>query len=321
MSNTLHITNGDSAVELMKPAGISGDILPWQDVLHDGPVPANLSLEELSKVRAKFLSDCFHLENEDVLNGFIERDNLLKNSSSYEHITLWFEHDLYDQLQLLQILDWYSGHPEAASKLYIVQTDTYLGMASPEDFNQFLQLETTVTDAQLELAKDAWKAFRSETPIELLHLLEKDTSALPYLHKAIARLLEEYPDAKTHLPRTENAAIQLIKEGERQPGRVFGAWQKTEDPKFMGDWSFFQRLQTCLATDPPLIEQTAGQPLDFHPYPDHRLRVSDFGKQVLNGDAKANIFTKPRWIGGVELSQGSLWLWNTETQTIEKENP
>jgi len=47
MRNILNITNGDCAVEIMKKADIPGTFLPWQDVLHDGPVPERLSLEEL----------------------------------------------------------------------------------------------------------------------------------------------------------------------------------------------------------------------------------------------------------------------------------
>jgi len=53
MDTILNITNGDCTVKLMAAAGIPGVILPWRDVLHDGPVPAGLSLEQLSAVRAK----------------------------------------------------------------------------------------------------------------------------------------------------------------------------------------------------------------------------------------------------------------------------
>ena len=55
MKKILNITNGDSAVSIIEQAGITGDILPWRDVLHDGPVPAGLSLEALSKVRTQFI--------------------------------------------------------------------------------------------------------------------------------------------------------------------------------------------------------------------------------------------------------------------------
>ncbi len=39
----LHLTNGDSAADLIREAGIGGKVLPWRDVLHMGPVPDKLS--------------------------------------------------------------------------------------------------------------------------------------------------------------------------------------------------------------------------------------------------------------------------------------
>jgi len=50
MSNILNITNGDCAVEIMKKEDITGVFLIWRDVLHEEPVPDDLSLEELSEV-------------------------------------------------------------------------------------------------------------------------------------------------------------------------------------------------------------------------------------------------------------------------------
>src|SRR5829696_3247012 len=38
----------------MERAGIAGDLLPWRDVLHEGPVP-DLPPDELRRVRAEFL--------------------------------------------------------------------------------------------------------------------------------------------------------------------------------------------------------------------------------------------------------------------------
>ena len=54
----LHIVNGDYAIEALKDFGIEGDFLSRLDVLHDGPVPEELSLEELSEVRADFIENC-----------------------------------------------------------------------------------------------------------------------------------------------------------------------------------------------------------------------------------------------------------------------
>jgi hypothetical protein len=104
MERILNITNGDSAVNIMKQAGVPGTFLSWRDVLHDGPVPAGLSLEDLSMVRAGFIANRGWGASEAVVQGFIARDNVLKSYDQYEKVMLWFEHDLYDQLQILQIL-------------------------------------------------------------------------------------------------------------------------------------------------------------------------------------------------------------------------
>ena len=63
-------TNGDSAVEAIKNAGIEAEILPWRGVLHDGPVPSNVSLQEMAAVRAKFVSDCGWGKYNQILKMF-----------------------------------------------------------------------------------------------------------------------------------------------------------------------------------------------------------------------------------------------------------
>jgi hypothetical protein len=37
-SRALHVTNGDATVPGLRGTGIAGPILPWRDVLHEGPV-------------------------------------------------------------------------------------------------------------------------------------------------------------------------------------------------------------------------------------------------------------------------------------------
>ena len=53
----LHITNGESVS--ISQTGLPGSVIYWNDILHDGPVPAGLSLEELSRLREEFLASFF----------------------------------------------------------------------------------------------------------------------------------------------------------------------------------------------------------------------------------------------------------------------
>ena len=74
MDNILNVTNGDSAAKVMKAADLPGAFLPWRDVLHEGPVPPELSLEKLSEIRAQFIIDQGWGNSEAIRNSFIERD-------------------------------------------------------------------------------------------------------------------------------------------------------------------------------------------------------------------------------------------------------
>ena len=73
----LHITNGSAAVDVMHAAGLPGAFLPWDDVLHEGPVPAGLPLERLSAVRADFIAGLGWGTQAMVRRRFAERDRAL----------------------------------------------------------------------------------------------------------------------------------------------------------------------------------------------------------------------------------------------------
>jgi hypothetical protein len=100
----LHVTNGESAGHTLQQTGLGGAVLPWQDVLHEGPVPAG-SRQALLRTRAAFLSACGWGSSQAILSSLERRDGrLLQALRDRQQVVLWFEHDLYDQLQLLDIL-------------------------------------------------------------------------------------------------------------------------------------------------------------------------------------------------------------------------
>src|SRR5512146_792572 len=102
----LHVTNGDAAAEAIAGTGLAGDLLVWRDVLHEGPVPAGASPTELREIRAGFLARCGWTERGTALADFAARDARLAAAfAAGEEVALWFEEDLFDQLQLIQVLD------------------------------------------------------------------------------------------------------------------------------------------------------------------------------------------------------------------------
>ena len=317
MDKILYITNGDCALEVMKEAGIVGDILPWRDVLHDGPVPESLSLESLSEIRAQFIIDRGWGESEKIKQDFVERDKQLNSYNNYKKVVLWFEHDLYDQLQIIQLLDWFSKNSGDEIKLSMICTDNYLGMVTPEEMQNLIQFELPVSKAQLTLSSKAWTAFCANTPIKWASLLDEDTSALPFLESAILRQLEEYPDCTTGLSRTAFHALNIFSQGETRCGEVFGEYNKTEERRFLGDLSFWNIIGELARANPPLLILDDGSSLQEPVKQKDDLIITQVGKDVLAGKLSFfDCFDIDRWIGGTHLSKENVWCW--DGQKIEK---
>ena len=197
----LHITNGDSVTSTFRQVKLPGSYIAWRDVLHDGPVPQTETLEELSDVRARALSDFGAGEYEQVRAGFASRDRALRDFRKHQDVVLWFEHDLFDQLQLLQLLDWFSQQDLDGINFDMVQIASSpgivpfhgLGQLSGTQLAKLFPMRKRVTHAQTALASRAWQAFCSNDPTALLEFGKTTHPELPFLCEAIVRFLEEYP--------------------------------------------------------------------------------------------------------------------------------
>jgi hypothetical protein len=319
MKNILNITNGDSTVGVMEKANIPGDFLPWRDVLYEGPVPDDLLLENLSKIRANFIINRNWGKPETVKQSFIERNNTFKSFDKYKKVILWFEHDLYDQLQLLQILDWFSQNGSFKTELTLICVNQYLGMCSPDELKDLFKHEKPITKNQLEVAKNAWAAFRSPCPERWQALQKTDTSALPFLAGIIIRLLEEYPNCKNGLSRTAQQALRIVTQGEKHPVAVLKRYQESEERKFMGDLSFWAILGDLLSSTPPLLKSSDSKKVIIPARPDQELTITTEGTEVLSGERNWHSFVKlDRWIGGVHLTPNHSWCWDSEARSIVK---
>ncbi|RMF04700.1 MAG: hypothetical protein D6773_06105, partial [Alphaproteobacteria bacterium] len=234
-------------------------------------------------------------------------------------VTLWFEQDLYDQLQLIQLLSWFAENPRTEGNLELIQADDFLGHQTVESILEFEERREPVTARQIAVASKAWAAFRQPTPVAWEKLLEEDLSPLPYLRQAVLRLLEELPGHRDGVSRTEHAILIAVNEGIRTPRHIFPAVQQQEEAAFMGDWSFFALLDALTWGDEPLL---AGLAHRFSPeldargvqdYLESELHLTAFGFAVLGGAADyASEAQYDRWMGGTHLTNSALWRWDRD---------
>ena len=223
----LHITNGDCAAGVLSRV-VSGTILPWRDVLHEGPVRAGLALEELSRERAAFIAQAGWGKEEKLLEDFRRRDVAFRRAGQHDEIVLWFEHDLYDQLQLIQVLEGLSelrGPPVS-----LVCEAEYLGTMALERAAELFALRNPVTRRHFREAQAAWAAFRSSNPKDIEHV---KPAALPFLRAALRRHLEEFPWTTDGLSLLERRVLESLRSGAAAFPQLF--LKVEEDPAFLGD--------------------------------------------------------------------------------------
>ena len=320
----LHLTNGDSVAGSLLDSGLGPDIVAWRDVLHEGPVPSGLTLTELSTVRARFVAERGWAGQAEAERQFAARDSALIRAGEHDEAVLWFEHDLYDQLQLLQILDWFAAQGLDGIRLSLVCNREYLGSLDGDQLRARLPDRRPVSGAQLNLAREAWAAFRSPDPRDLLPFLGERSAVLPFLAGAIRRHLQQFPDAQTGLSRSEAQALGVLEGGPVTVRQAYVAsHHELEDAVFLGDAVFADYLAAMSREASPLVLGQDGGPVvtPAATAPDPQfwesvLAVTNAGSAIRNGlEDRVLVNGIDRWLGGVHLEPGNTWRWH-ETKNV-----
>lgn len=303
---TLHVTNGDSVLYVFKKAGILGTHVAWRDALHEGPVPPKASLEETSAVRAQFLAARGYGAPIKIIHDFQTRDAALRKAAEYAEVVLWFEHDLYDQLQILQVLTTLDGMALEPGRVSLVQSDHYLGSMTVEELSPLLPRRRTATAATFKSARRAWDRFTSASVAELYACAQEDAIGLPYLRAAMRRLCEEYPWTLDGLSRSQRQALQSVAQGPAKKEELFARAQAREEACFLGDAGFYKILDDLREEPQPLIEGEEGA-----------IVPTAFGRSVLAAGADwLEEHPIDRWIGGVHLLPESDARWDDDSSAF-----
>jgi hypothetical protein len=285
-------------------------------------VPA-LPRQQLLKMRASFLAECGWGSRRALLASLERRDRqLLDALHEGLAVVLWFEHDLYDQLQLLDVLG-LAHATEATPELIVVGTFpgkssfAGLGELTASELETLWPARRRPTQATLELAAAAWAAFRAPEPAALAEWATRETEELPFLAPALRRLLEEFPGPGDGLSGTERRALDAIVAGADTPAAAFVAAQRLEGAPFLGDTWFDRALSQLGRGDARLIESEDGLPLPPSPplgdrhVARSRLRLTATGERVLRGDGDSIALRElDRWIGGTRITPQNLWRWD-----------
>lgn len=313
----LHVTNGESVVQSLRQTKLGGVFVSWIDVLHDGPVPAGIPDDELSRVRARYFESLGWTTYAEGLHGLQLRNMQMLNYPQHEEIVLWFEHDLFDQLQLIQVLEWLSRQDLGKIKVSLININEFggitpfhgLGQLNPEQLESLFPQRVPVTEEQYELAREAWNAFRSPTPAQLTALIQSRPNELPFLLPAFERWLEEFPAVENGLPRSCKHLLEAATEGLKNRRDLYFVARAKESAIFMADASAFWRISSLANSTPKAALKREG---DFY-------SITEYGLALLANKAD---WLRDRdnfefWMGGIRFVKGGIvWRWDDQKRQL-----
>ena len=328
----LHIHNGDSSANMAKESSLPGEHFAWRESLVTGPTPAQISGEEWRRVRAQHLSEAYGVDLQECERELLGQEQKLSSVGEDEEVVLWFEHDLFCQTNLLYLLNWFAQQGTGNTKLSLICIGEFpgkenfrgLGELNAEQMASLFPGRQQVTTSQLKLAESAWQAYCSPDPTNIENLIRSDTSALPFLGRALQVHLRRFPSTKNGLGSIEGRGLEIIHGGRIVWIDVFRGFGDAEPDYGLGDAQFWLALQRMSGGRKPLLRIGGGNSVGGELTPDivhnAEFELTEHGRSVLRGEADfVELNGIDLWLGGVHLTAHNLWRWDESSKTIMRD--
>ena len=324
----LHIHNGDSTSVTMRNADFPGEHLAFREALALGPTPAGVTPGEWLDLRSSFLGGS-ETDAGRVREDLIRLDAALDNAAHHEEITLWFEHDLFCQINLSYLLARFGRDGMDEGKLDLICIGEYpgidnfkgLGQLTAAQMGELFPTRHRVSESETTLAQAAWAAYCAADPREIERLLAGDTSAMPYLNQALLQHLGRFPSIRNGLDLAANKLLEFIADGETEFLPLCRRFFDAEPAYGLGDSQVWDDLQRLAGARRPLLTISGPDELESESV-QVRLRqstfkITDAGNEILNdkGDF-IEMNGIDLWLGGVHLSPDNLWRWDDGEQEL-----
>jgi hypothetical protein len=206
MKPALHITNGDSFYNYFKELPINGTVIAWREMLCEGRTLHTVGTEDFWKERFDFLHKNYRISKRTFIDYTLKEYRNLCKQKSQEQIVLWFESDLFCQINMLGVLSWLKMHRKYA-EVSVVSNPISLNNVSSRGFcelspNNLIDLyenRIVLNQDDIEFADYAWQLYCSDNPIRIAQLSNYEAFNFPYLKQAFDLHLSRFPSLKNGL--------------------------------------------------------------------------------------------------------------------------
>ncbi len=309
MSSILHITNGDSFTDRLRLLPIKGEIITWREMLCEGKTLNNVGSESFWKTRFDFLSKNYKVSKSKFIERTLKEYRSLCNHKQQNTIVLWFEYDLFCQINMLAVVSWLKMHRRYA-EISIVCSGKVEGKTkmfglnelSKEQLMQLYENKTILRQDDIEYADYIWQLYCSDNPIRLENLTDFEKYRFPYLELAIESHLKRFPSIKNGLNAVENNLLHIAANNKaKTKNELLNQILLNDNTYGFGDIQY-QKIITLLK---PLFGS-------FNP-----VRLTKKGKEILSGKTSyySCIQDNDVYLGGAIKYN---YLYNNSTDRILK---
>ena len=309
MKSLLHITNGDNFTSRLQTLSLKGDIITWREMLCEGKTLTAVGSESFWKTRFEFLNKNYKISKSWFVEKTLKEYRSLCNHKQQDHIVLWFEYDLFCQINMLAVLSWLKTHRRHAEISLVCSGkegdgDQLYGLneLSDEKLLALYEKRSILSQDDIEYADYIWQLYCSDNPIRLENQIANNDFQFEYLSEALKTHLRRFPTIKNGLNELENHVLEVAR-GKLPKSRAELMGNLMDDQGFYGfSDTQYDRIITSLK---PLFNS-------FNP-----VKLTKNGVSVL--DNKSNYYSQIRdnqiYLGG---SLKYNFLFNTESKRILK---
>lgn len=215
MNTILHITNGDHTTQLLKNLNINDNIITWREMLCEGKTTTDVGSETFWKTRFEFLKSSYKVSKHKFINYTLKEYRNLCKQKEQDEIVLWFEYDLFCQINMLAVISWLKRYRKDR-KISLVQAGKVgkstklksLAELTKNQLNNLYKNRVELTIDDIEYADYIWQLYCSDSPLRLetVHKFNP-MSPFVYLEEAIKAHLLRFPSIENGLNNIENKIL------------------------------------------------------------------------------------------------------------------
>jgi len=248
MGNTLHILNGDSTKQIFSHANLEGDIIVFREMLCEGSIHENVGSDAFWKKRYAFFEKEIGITKLDYFDKTISELTKLEDLSNYSEVILWFEFDLFCQVNLMALCSYLLKNYRKDIQYFLVCTGQEKGTKylqtlsdySPRDYELLFENRIKLSKHDLLFAEECWRKYVENNYVELQQFNFNRSAKFRYLQKAIDQHLKRFPD-KNGLNQIQNKILELIEMGYSKKTDILKGllqWQQKETVYGFGDLQY-----------------------------------------------------------------------------------